>query len=250
MSDLGRILIADDEEIFLISTADLLREQGYECICVPDGQEALAKLTSEEFDLLIADIKMSGNEELELIHQVQRIAKNLPVILVTGYPSLESAIQSVQLPVVAYMRKPINFQQLLTQVQVSVNSHRVNHAVHALQKRLKDWREGLVNIEETLNEVPKLNTATPIGTFFDITCQNIAGALLDLNHLAKALTIPQSGQELCHLLNCPRLNVLTTALSDTIRVLKKTKDAFKSTELRELREKLEKLLADKTNEEQ
>ena len=250
MTDLGRILIADDEEIFLISTADLLREQGYECVCVPDGQEALAKLTNEKFDLLIADIKMPGNEELELIHQVQRIAESLPVILVTGYPSIESAIQSVQLPVIAYLRKPIEFEHLLTQVQISINYYRVNHAVHTLQNRLKDWREGLVNIEENLRNIPKFSSATSIGTFFDITCQNMAGALLDMNHLSKALTIQQSGREACHLLNCPRLNTLTNALADTIRILQKSKDAFKSLELKELRERLEKLLEDGTGEEQ
>ncbi len=250
MTDLGRILIADDEETFLISTADLLREQGYECVCVPGGQEALAKLTNEEFDLLIADIKMPGNEELELIHQVQRITESLPIILVTGYPSLESAIQSVQLPVVAYLRKPIEFEQLLTQVQMSINYCRVNHAVHALQNRLKDWQEGLANIEENLQNVPKFSSATAIGTFFDMTYQNMASALLDLNHLSKSLTIPQSGQDVCHLLNCPRLNTLTNALSDTIRVLKKTKVAFKSPELKELRERLEKLVEDGTGKEQ
>ena len=250
MANLGRILIADDEETFLISTADLLREQGYECVCVPDGREALAKLTGERFDLLIADIKMPGNEELGLIHQVRKVSENLPVILVTGYPSLESAIQSVQLPVVAYLRKPIEFEQLLTQVQVSINYQRVNHAVHALQKRLKDWREGLESIEVNLQTIPKFSTTTAIGTFFDITYHNMANALLDLNHLSKSLTISQSGQEVCHLLNCPRLNTLTNALSDTIRVLKKTKVAFKSPELKDLRERLEELLEDGTGKEQ
>jgi len=76
----------------------------------------------------------------------------------------------------------------------------------------------------------------------------MAGALLDLNHLAKSLTLQQSGQEPCHLLNCPRLATLTSALSETMRVLIKTKDAFKSSELRELREKLEKLIEDGSGE--
>jgi CheY-like chemotaxis protein len=249
MADLGRILIADDEKTFLSSTADLLREQGYECVCVPDGKEALEKLTDELFDLLIADIKMQGNEELELIHQVQKTTPNLPVILVTGHPSIESAIQSIQLPVVAYMRKPIEFDDLLTQVQLSINYHRVNHAVSTLQGRLTDWREELANIEEVLSQTPQFGSSASIGSFFDITCQNMAGALLDMNHVAKALAIQQSGQEPCHLLNCPRLNILTNAISETIEVLGKTKGAFKSKELKELRIKLEKIVENGTDKE-
>src|SRR4030042_6214874 len=101
MGDLRRILIADDEETFRNSLADLLRQAGYQCDCAPDAIVAAELLHSAEYDLLIADIKMQGNFELEFIRALPQIAEGMPVILVTGYPSLRSAIESIQLPVAA-----------------------------------------------------------------------------------------------------------------------------------------------------
>ena len=247
MNEGGRILIADDEETFLHSTADLLRQRGYECNCATDAQMAIEMLKKDEYELLIADIKMPGNFDLELVHEMPQITDNLPIILVTGYPSVESAIQSIQLPVIAYLVKPVEFDNLLVQVQSGVNHFRIHRAVRSLRKRLQDWREGLSGIEDAISKASKFDSATSIGTFFDITFQNIAGALLDLNHLSKTLAIRQSGEEACHLLNCPRLNALTKGLAETIDVLRKSKTSFKSEELKELRIKLENLLKDKTD---
>src|SRR4030066_2379096 len=123
MADLGRILIADDEETFRNSMADLLRRGGYQCDCAPDAIVAAELLRSNDYDLLIADIKMEGNFELEFIQDLPQIATGMPVILVTGYPSLKTAIQSVQLPVVAYLVKPFEFKELLEQVQKSIKDY-------------------------------------------------------------------------------------------------------------------------------
>lgn len=67
MRELGRILIADDEVGFAEVTADLLREEGYVCDCAADAFAARRLLTGHCYDLLVADIKMPGNEELEFI---------------------------------------------------------------------------------------------------------------------------------------------------------------------------------------
>jgi len=115
-----RILIADDEESFLYSTADILRREGYECSCASDARAAMEMLKEESYDLLIADIKMQGNSDLEFIKNLPQIAEGLPVILVTGYPSLNSAIESIQLPVVAYLVKPFELNDLLVRVKDAV----------------------------------------------------------------------------------------------------------------------------------
>jgi len=123
MTDLGRILIADDEHTFLDSMADLLRREGHQCDCAPNAIVAADLLRRNDYDLLIADIKMEGNFELELIRDIPQIAGGMPVILVTGHPSLKSAIQSVQLPVVAYLVKPFEFKELLIHVQSSIKTY-------------------------------------------------------------------------------------------------------------------------------
>ena len=108
-----KILLADDDDTFLRSTADLLRREGYECDCVSDAVAGIAKLQNNEYDLLIADIKMPGNADLELIRRVPKIAEETSVILVTGYPSQRTAIEAVRLSVVDYLVKPFELEELL-----------------------------------------------------------------------------------------------------------------------------------------
>ena len=244
MVDLGRILIADDEETFRNSIADLLRRREYQCDCAPDAIVAAELLRSADYDLLIADIKMQGNFELEFIRALPQIAEGMPVILVTGYPSLRSAIESIQLPVAAYLVKPFEFEELLVQVQISVKNYQFYKAVRDHRKRLADWSEDLKGIEETEKIIPPSESSTPIDDFLTLTFHNIAGALSDLKHLTESFSTGSSHQEACHLLNCPRLNTLNKTLMETIDILEKTKSAFKSKELGNLRRNLEDLVKD------
>ena len=244
MADLGRILIADDEETFRDSIADLLRRREYQCDCAPDAIVAAELLRSADYDLLIADIKMQGNFELEFIRALPQIAESMPVILVTGYPSLRSAIESIQLPVAAYLVKPFDFEELLVQVQISVKNYQFYKAVRNHRKRLTDWSEDLKGIEDEQNIMPRNGFPSPIDDFLTLTFQNIAGALSDLKHLTESFSTGSSHQEVCHLLNCPRLNTLNKTLVETIDILEKTKSAFKSKELGNLRRNLEDLVKD------
>lgn len=143
MTELGRILIADDDKTFLNSTADLLRREGYECDCSPDAGMATAMLDKERYGLLISDIKMPGNSDLEFINKLAQIMEEMPVILVTGYPSLSSTIQSIQLPVVAYLIKPFEFSDLLTQVKRAITAQGLNFRARQLQHTLQRIADAL-----------------------------------------------------------------------------------------------------------
>lgn len=114
-----RILLADDEEPFRSATAKLLQHEGYECVCVADGFAAAKAMCGSPFDLLIADIRMPGNRDLELVRQVAR--HHIPTILITGYPSVETAVNAVELAVVSYLGKPVNFAALLEAVRYALS---------------------------------------------------------------------------------------------------------------------------------
>jgi YesN/AraC family two-component response regulator len=238
IAEAGKILIADDEETFLQSTADLLRKEGYFCDCVPDAKSGIEKLKDNEYDLLIADIKMPGNPGLELINDLHKLAEGMSAILVTGYPSQTSAIKAVQLPVTAYLVKPLNFKELLEQVKKAVVKTRVYRAVVNARERLQYWRQGLDNLEEVLKSSPNLFSAS-VREFIDITCANINSALYDIKNISFQTASESADSPVCHLLNCPRLAELDNAVYETIEVLEKTKTAFKSKELGKIRKKLE-----------
>lgn len=245
MTDMGRCLIADDEEIFLKSTAELLRREGYHCDCAPDSATATELLKTETYDLLIADIKMPGNAELEFVKDLPQIDESIPVILVTAHPTLYTAIQSVQLNVAAYLVKPIDFNELLKQVKVSISLSQVRHIVQQACVRLDSWQSDLALIEKGISSPNAGMRATSLNRFLDLNFNNTVSMLSDLKHLAES-NIPDRAKDkdACHLFNCPRLTFLTDAVNETVQVLEKTKSSFKSKDLGMLRKKLESLLRD------
>lgn len=124
---LARILIADDEPLFLRTTAELLRKAGYDCHCAADGNAALDALAREPFDLIISDLNMPGNLKLELLREGRRQWPDVPLIIVTGAPSLPTAIESVRLGIADYLLKPVKFDDLVSSVR-RVLSHRLRES--------------------------------------------------------------------------------------------------------------------------
>jgi len=125
-----RILIADDEPLYLRTTGELLRNHGYDCVCVPDATVASERLCNEEFDLVLSDLNMPGNLKLELLHDHSRHRRHIPLIVITGVPSLPSAIESIRLGITDYLLKPVKFETLLQSVRKALqNTERMRAAV-------------------------------------------------------------------------------------------------------------------------
>lgn len=246
MNKTDRILIVDDEETFRLSTADLLHKEGYECDTAPDTKTALDLLQASKFDLLISDIKMPGNAELQFIEQVQRITdEGIPVILVTGYPTVKTAVQSIQLPVTAYLVKPFDFEELLNHVRSALKRHELYKAANSTRERLQSWQKELSNAEASFKSASQLNSPASVETFLMFSFSNLLGILTDLNRLMEAVISGKKEEVTCHLFNCPRYLELKNVLSETVEVLKRTKSSFKSKELGILRKKLEELVNEK-----
>jgi DNA-binding NtrC family response regulator len=135
MSKHGRILVADDETTFLEATTDLLRDEGFECDATANAYRAKEMLCQKEYDLLIADVRMPGNLKLELIQGLQQIAAGLPAILVTGYPSLDTAILSTKLSVAGYLLKPLDFDELLKLAREAITRYQAVREFYRAPKR-------------------------------------------------------------------------------------------------------------------
>lgn len=112
-----KILIADDEPLFLQTTGELLRGAGYDCTCVSDGHAAEEALTRERFDLILSDLNMPGNLRLELLRHGRNNWPAIPLIVITGVPSLPSAIESVRLGIADYLLKPVSYPDLLGSIR-------------------------------------------------------------------------------------------------------------------------------------
>ena len=233
----GRILIADDEETFLNSTGDLLRREGYECVTVTDGTQAIQLVADEAFDLLITDLEMPGNEDLALVRRVAHIRGGLPVIILTGFPSVRSAVASIELPVAAYLMKPVQFPDLLVRVKAAVTRFRSYRAMQDTEIRLQDMRHRYDQLAAQRGP-----GAPSTDSFLSLALRNVMGSLTDLEQLSRALSgAPMQGHA-CQIMNCERGAQLTAAIRQAVDVLEETKHAFKSKQLAALRQKLELVL--------
>jgi DNA-binding response OmpR family regulator len=242
MEDSPRLLLADDEKTFLMATAELLRQEGYYCDTALDAPTAASMLRSAHYDVLIADIKMPGNPNLELIKQVARSIEGLPVIIVTGNSTLETAVDSLDLPVWGYLIKPLDFDALLQRIRIALQFRHQYNVVHNQRRRTEELLDSVDIIESMMVRTGSSDSQVPVETFIALTMRNIRGALDDLQRLV----VPTQAihGDACHLLECPRPARLLEALRDTITVLEKTKSAFKSKELGALRERLEKIVTE------
>ena len=123
--EIAHILLTGDDIPFLLWMERLLRGQGYIGDCVHDVWTATAALEAWSYDLLIADLDLPGNRELELIRASQGDGHSMPAIVLTGYPSVSTAVQSLHLAVVVeYLIKPVTPMELLRCVGPAVAAGR------------------------------------------------------------------------------------------------------------------------------
>ncbi len=239
----GKILMADDEVSFLKSTTALLRHAGYECDGVGDAPSAMERLRAAHYDLLIADIKMPGNVDLDLIKQVPRLAPGMPVIMVTGYPSLESATQSIELPVVAYMVKPVDFEELLRQARTAIECAQIYRTpAQRSSEEMQDWRIELNNLRHLLNRTSDELPYSGIDAFVTQTFRIIVTHLAELKNLVETLAQRHLEKDAGAALGTPKQMAWLDAIFETIAVLEKNKTAYKSEDIDVLRLKLKRLV--------
>jgi response regulator RpfG family c-di-GMP phosphodiesterase len=241
MPDAFCILFVDDEETFLCSTVDLLRREGYACDGASGVSDARRLLDERPYDLVIADIKMPGNSDLEFIHQLSRQGEAQSIILVTGHPSIASAIQSVELPVIAYLVKPFDFSELLAKVRHAAQRSAVQRVVRNELERLQEYREGLMKMQMNVTDQPRAACSSSLQAVVGITLRSIVDGLSDLHALTDASHGDEAQGALKHW-SPPLPGELRSALCDAVATLERTRDSFKSKELGNLRKRLEALL--------
>ena len=109
----ARILVIDDEEILHVSLRRTLGRQGHHVDAVLNGPEGLLLLQSNEYDLVITDLMMPDMDGIELLECLEAQNITVPVLMITGYPSIRTAVKALRLGAVDYLAKPFTRQELL-----------------------------------------------------------------------------------------------------------------------------------------
>lgn len=113
----ANVLVVDDEEIVCKSCSRILAQRGHNVRTVLSGREALRKVEEDKFDVLIADWKMPEIDGMEVLRIVKKNHPEIVVIMITGYPTVESAVKAMRLGVSNYVPKPIDPNELAQVLQ-------------------------------------------------------------------------------------------------------------------------------------
>src|SRR3989338_6020568 len=116
-----KILVIDDEELIVKSLAKLLEKTGFEVVIIKRGQDAIAIVEEENFDLLISDIRMPGMDGIEAVRNIlntfeQKKSPKPAVIFITGYADKESEQRAKSLNPAAYIYKPFDISTLVEKI--------------------------------------------------------------------------------------------------------------------------------------
>jgi CheY-like chemotaxis protein len=102
----GKILVLDDDPIVTLSCKRILGAEGYNISTVEKGEDALNRLSKEDFDLLISDVRLPDISGMEVLKEARVIKPKTDVVIITGYPTLEDAKESTKLGAAEYIEKP------------------------------------------------------------------------------------------------------------------------------------------------
>ena len=245
----ARILIADDEDVFLEPTSLFFTNHGYVCDCVHTTEEAATAIEQSPYDLLIIDINMPGNSNLEFLRDRPQFTDFLPVIVVTGNPTLHTAVESLRLAVVDYQTKPINLPDFLQIAKNAMEKAQVVRVMRDARKGFGSWLEQMRQMETTLLSADKSPQGKQVASgdlnwYLGEAVQGFTSLSMSLMNAIHTLNqgLPQGRTDVCHLMNCSRLSAYENGIRETVDVLIKTKNSFKSKDLAEVRRKLELLI--------
>jgi AmiR/NasT family two-component response regulator len=113
-----RILIAEDESLIRMGLRHILEEAGYQVVAAPDGPTAVRLARQTGPDLAILDIKMPGQDGLEVAQRIYT-HRPLPIVILTAYGDRELIEEATNLPIMAYLIKPVKERELLATVEIA-----------------------------------------------------------------------------------------------------------------------------------
>ncbi|MEE9472274.1 MAG: sigma-54 dependent transcriptional regulator, partial [Gemmatimonadota bacterium] len=134
----GQILVIDDDEGNRKSTELVLRKDGYAVSSFATGEEGLEHLRQVGADLLVTDLRMPTMDGLEVLKRAKTVDPGIAVLMITGFGSVESAVDAMKQGADDYLQKPVNLVELRKRVAAGVEKRRLSQEVARLKERLQE----------------------------------------------------------------------------------------------------------------
>lgn len=147
--DKKKILVVDDELLILRIISDILSKEGYEVKTAINYHNAIKLIEEESFSVVLTDIRMPEKSGIDLLSHVKQINKDISVVLMTGFASLDTAVEAVKQGAFDYLTKPLDFNKLKRIIQQSIEKFEL---LKSNEKLVSELQEVNVNLESKVTE--------------------------------------------------------------------------------------------------
>ncbi|MEK6776474.1 MAG: sigma-54 dependent transcriptional regulator [bacterium] len=153
--DQRTILIADDDHIEKESLATILQREGYETMTAGDGKEAWEKIQQSPPDLVLTDLKMPYLNGLELLSEIKANYPEIEVVIITGYATVESAINAMKVGAIDYISKPFNVEEVKIIIKKTLEKKELQEENIQLRKQLKEYYQfkNIIGSSHSIQEI-------------------------------------------------------------------------------------------------
>ncbi len=148
MSEKANILVVDDDSSIRKTLTAILAEKGYDAEAVETGKEAIKRSKTRFYNLALIDIRLPDMEGVKLLTKMKKTKPKMAKVIITGYPSLQNAVEALNKGADAYIIKPINIDEMLATVEDQLERQRKaqkmtqDQLVQFIETRVKQLEHG------------------------------------------------------------------------------------------------------------
>ncbi len=205
-----RVLVVDDEKLIRWSLTERLKKEGFETVEAGDGAAATAAFGANPLDLVLLDMKLPDTDGLSLLKQFQAASPDTPVIIITAYSSVDTAVEAMKQGAYDYLTKPFNMDELTITVRRAIEATSLRQQASGRLKEAKE-RYGLQNLIGTskrMNEIAGLVRKVARSEASTVLLRGESGTGKDV--IARAIHYESLRADK------PFMNITCTALPDTL----------------------------------
>lgn len=153
-----KILVVDDDPNILKVLQMRLESGGYAVTTAPEAREAEEKILEEDFDLALVDLKLAEANGIDLMKSLRKADPDLPVIILTAYGTIESAVAAMKEGAYSYVTKPFDYRDLLVQIHNGIEQSRLSREVKRLRSMIKADLAGqnIIGQSEAMKQVSEV----------------------------------------------------------------------------------------------
>lgn len=238
MTGQAKILVIEDDELYAQVLSERITAAGHDVVVAGDAAGAGDQLGRTTFDAIVADLHLPDTDG-RLSDALLDAAAGTPIVLMTGSPTIESALQAMQRHAFSYHVKPFDLSVFVENVEQAVLHGRLQARVNESRRRYQSVEEQLDALRQVSGQIDGRDIDQSIRDYLRLLLGSGIESMAEALDVLRVMEQDRLSHPVRRLSRHPEAEMFRAAVEQTVAVLEKTKNSFKSKELADLRRQLE-----------